>query len=272
MKLLLLPWALIIVIVIGECSGKKPKRDQDDDDGGSGGGGAAEFQGLFKKFFSNPKESSKAFTDFLQESGKKMGMKAGGGDKKEDKKEDKEGDEETEEDKDSKKPAEIPLPGKVFAFYGRTYGCTNSKVYQEFIKQYKDGKLPTPPSKEEDAEKTEKNDKWLKQLSKKDVEVTDSSKPSVEEAEGKLSKLEDKQKKKLDEGEAGMPMEAQMFLRFVKVYGCQDKNVGDYKIFNAKMVKEIEANKSKKKPPPPSYYLSKADTLLRDDPDLQREE
>lgn len=75
---------------------------------------------------------------------------------------------------DTKKIDEVPLPGKVFAFYGRTYGCTNSKVYQEFIKQYQNGKLPKPPVKDGD----DKNDKWLKTLSKKDVEVTDGSKPS----------------------------------------------------------------------------------------------
>lgn len=144
----------------------------DDDDGAMG---ANDIKSWFDKFF-KPQSAANAFKAFLKESSKKMGMNIPDADEAEqDKGDDDKAKKDDDKDDDKKKSSEeVPLPAKVFVFYGKTFGCAKSKIYQEFAKNYKADSLPTSDVEEE------ADDKWLRKLTNKPVDVDDPKKPSGE--------------------------------------------------------------------------------------------
>lgn len=70
---------------------------------------------------------------------------------------------------------------------------------------------------------------------------------------------------KLDKGVTEMPLEAQIVIHFVKVIGCQDSKLDDYKKFNDMMKEQISKAKSKGKKITASYCIAKAQTILHDE-------
>lgn len=101
-----------------------------------------------------------------------MGLKGLDDKDDEDKKDD--DDDGKKDDKKKLSEEEASLPAKVFVFYLKTYDCAKSKVYKEFATNYKNNSLITSDVDED------VDDKWLKKLAKKDIDVDDPDKASGE--------------------------------------------------------------------------------------------